>query len=444
MMKHLEKLTGEKAFRSGMMEYLKNYSYSNADWNDLIAILDTRTEMDLREWSNIWIEQPGMPRYTIDRIETGISINQEDPLDLDRLWMQQVQVSTDQENRELFFNSPEHTIEIQSADYVLLNGTGKEYGSFILDDLSIDYLLVQADSLEDNFLRGRVWLDLYESFLAGRIPTQEYYPALLKAISVESNPQLLNQLLGQLRRIFWKFLNEKERVAFIEQTEGILLQKILDTVDQGKKVSLYRAYTNVFLTESAIEYLNSVWQKHEGFMGIPLASRDYISLALALALRTNNVEDYSKYIDGQLNRLSNTDMIERLEFIKPALHPDSTVRDDFFESLKEASNREHEPWVLTALGYLHHPLRQQSSIKYLQPSLEMIGEIQITGDIFFPGRWLDTSLGGHQSEQALKIIDDFVDSPRYRGLNPKLQLKILVAADMLNRSVEMRDQIEAM
>jgi aminopeptidase N len=443
MMKHLEKLTGERAFQSGLMEYLKNYSYSNADWNDLIEILDTRTEKDLREWSDIWIEQPGMPRYTIDQTESGISINQEDPLDQERLWMQQLQVVTDRENMELYFDSQEQTIEIQTDDYVLLNGVGKEYGSFILDDLSIDYLLVQADSIEDNFLRGRVWLDLYESFLAGRIQAQEYYPALLSAVSVESNPQLLNQLLGQLRRIFWKFLNDQERLAFIERTEGVLLQKILESENQGIKVTLYRTYTNVFLTESSKENLNAVWQKHQGFMGMPLSSRDYTSLALALALRTNDVEEYAKYMDGQLNRLSNADMIKRLEFIKPALHPDSTVRNAFFESLKEATNREHEPWVLTALGYLHHPLRQGSAIKYLQPSLEMIEEIQITGDIFFPGRWLDTTLGGHQSEEALKIIDDFVDSPRYRGLNPKLQLKILVAADMLKRSVEMRDQIEA-
>lgn len=444
MMKHLEKLTGKQAFRSGMMEYLKDYSYGNADWNDLIAILDTRTEMDLTNWSNMWIEEPGMPKYTIDRTERGISVNQEDLLNRDRIWMQQLQVSTEKEDIQLFFDSQEQTIDLQEGDYILLNGAGKEYGSFILDELSIDFLLAQVDSVEDNFLRGRIWLNLYESFLSARISVTEYYPALLKSVSMESDPQLLNQLLGQIRMIFWKFLNGQERSALIERTEGMLLQKILDTEDPGMKVSLYRTYTNVFLTQSAKDNLNTVWQKHEGFMGIPLSTRDYTSLALALALRTDSEEGYAKYMEGQLNRLSNSDMIERLEFIKRAVHPDSTLRDEFFESLKEAHNREHEPWVLTALGYLHHPLRQNHAIKYLKPSLDIIQEIQITGDIFFPGRWLDTSLGGHQSEEALNVVDDFVDSPGYRKLNAKLQLKVLVAADMLKRSVEMRDQIENM
>ena len=38
----------------------------------------------------------------------------------------------------------------------------------------------------------------------------------------------------------------------------------------------------------------------------------------------------------------------------------------------------------------------------------MVEEIQRTGDIFFPGRWLDASLGGHNQGEAADAVRDFL------------------------------------
>ena len=37
----------KEAFREGIQEYLKTYAYANATWDDLIQILDSKTEQDL-------------------------------------------------------------------------------------------------------------------------------------------------------------------------------------------------------------------------------------------------------------------------------------------------------------------------------------------------------------------------------------------------------------
>ena len=68
----------------------------------------------------------------------------------------------------------------------------------------------------------------------------------------------------------------------------------------------------------------------------------------------------------------------------PALSADVQVRDAFFASLSQEQNREKEAWVASALSYLHHPLRSHTSEKYLKQSLDLLEEIQLTGDIFFP------------------------------------------------------------
>ena len=92
----------------------------------------------------------------------------------------------------------------------------------------------------------------------------------------------------------------------------------------------------------------------------------------------------------------------------PALSADPAERDRWFQKLKDVNNRRREPWVLEGLSYLHHPLRAEASKKYVQPSLEMLWEIQKTGDIFFPKRWLDATLGGYQTKDVADIVRAFV------------------------------------
>ena len=61
VMKQLEQLVGEEAFQAGMQEYLKQFSFANATWDDLIGILDNKTEVDLKSWSQVWVKEAGMP-----------------------------------------------------------------------------------------------------------------------------------------------------------------------------------------------------------------------------------------------------------------------------------------------------------------------------------------------------------------------------------------------
>ena len=59
-------------------------------------------------------------------------------------------------------------------------------------------------------------------------------------------------------------------------------------------------------------------------------------------------------------------------------------------------------------SYLHHPLRAAASEKYIPRSLAMLREIQRTGDIFFPKRWMDATLGGHSSTRRARMVARFL------------------------------------
>lgn len=442
MMKHLEQLTGEEAFRDGMRVYLSRFSYANADWNDLIGILDEKTDTDLKQWSSQWIEEPGMPVYSLSVNGDEVALVQQDPLERGRTWMQQLTILTDKGKAPVYFESTNSVLNSPSDfKYALINGQGMEYGGFLLDDRSVAYFLEHTYDFEDEFVRGRILLDLHETFLAARMDPDIYFRFLFQSIQAETDDQLLSRLLNQLRDVYWKFLTQEDRKAFEIPLESTLMDLIDQREDLSMKMAYYRTLVDIFQSNTTWNRLFKAWKNRSGFMGIPLSSRDYTALAMQLVLRTEDRESYQLLMDGEWSHLTNPDDKERLLFIRSSLDPDPVTRTAFFDSLKDPVQREHEPWVLTALGFLHHPLRQETSIAYIQPGLEMISEIQLTGDIFFPGRWLDVMLNGHQSQKALDDVHDFMKSKEAQVLNDKLKLKIWVAADELERSVSMNKSI---
>ena len=63
-------------------------------------------------------------------------------------------------------------------------------------------------------------------------------------------------------------------------------------------------------------------------------------------------------------------------------------------------------------------------------------EIQRTGDIFFPKRWLMATIGQYQSPKAVELVEVYLG--KHPDLNPSLKGKLLQAADDLYRFVGMQ------
>ena len=105
--------------------------------------------------------------------------------------------------------------------------------------------------------------------------------------------------------------------------------------------------------------------------------------------------------------------------------------DECFQSLIKAENRRIEPWAASALSYLNHPQRGDYAIKYIRPGLEVMKEIQRTGDIFFPRNWAGALLRHHRSPEAYEEIQRFFNE--HSDYPILLKNKILQAAWPLYR-----------
>jgi aminopeptidase N len=179
-----------------------------------------------------------------------------------------------------------------------------------------------------------------------------------------------------------------------------------------------------------VKAVRDVWSGSHVVENLKLSENDRVDLAQVLAIKLPAEVD--AIVAHQLANTANPDSKRKLEFLTPSLSADPAERDRFFASLANEDMREVESWVLDALANLHHPLRADVSERYLLPSLELLQEIQVTGDIFFPKRWLDETLGNYRSATAVRTVRNFLDErPAY---NNQLRMKILQSADMMFRA----------
>jgi len=434
MMRQLERLMGKQKFQQGVREYLQKFANGNASWPDLIGILDKYADADLQQWNKVWVNDTGRP--VVDYVMevnggkiTRFTLRQQAEYGASRLWPQlfELKLFYPGHNKDISVDLNKAEVEVSEAigleapSYVLFNSSGQGYGLWPLDTR----MFAQLYSIADPLNRASAYISLYENMLNGRfIKPEQLLNLFIQGLEKEQEELNVKLLLGYLNTIYWEFIPEVSRLALSDALEKSLWTAFEKQSLSNNKKLIFKTYQDVFLSAEGRERLYQIWNSQKTPEGMKLTEDDYTALAFALALRDQQSSDI---LQKQLVRISNPDRRKRFEFILPALSPDVAERNAFFKRLEQKSNREKEANVGAALYYLHHPLRQSASVKYLTKSLELLEEIQTTGDIFFPQNWLQSIFSYYSSPEAARIVRDFLQTrPDY---NPKLKAKILQAAD---------------
>jgi len=445
VMRQLETLVGSEAFRDGLRDYLKRFSFGNATWTDLIRLLDGRTPDDLASWSHAWVDLDGRPVVATELSVSGgriarLAFTQSDPDTRRGLqWIQQLDIVLGYGDR--LEHVPAHlsgaSVDVPAARgrpaplFVLPNGGGIAYGDMRLDAASRDWLAANVFRIADPLTRGSAWLTLWDAVLDGALPASRLVDLALASLPRETDEQNIEAILDQLRLAYWQFTAAGARRALAPRVERVLRERLAAAGTQSLKGAYLAALRGVAQTPETVAWLTSVWDGRTRIRGLTLAEPDFIALAQELALRAG--AGWRPIVTRQIERTKDPDRKARLTFIMPALSSDAAERGRFFESLRDVANRRHEPWVLDGLRALNHPLRGESSEPFIAPSLALLREIQRTGDIFFPKRWMDATLGGRSSPAAAQTVRAFVANLP-PGYPDRLRRIVLSSADLLFRS----------
>ena len=301
----------------------------------------------------------------------------------------------------------------------LLNVSGKGYGFFAQDSLALEVTMARLASFKKPLERMSLMANLYENCLAGRLSPDRLVQFLAERIPAEKEELLVSAGIGYLGS-----LARYGAAARSPQTESALAALARNPALGTQQAAAFRTLAGVFRSPALTEELYRIWKDRAPWKGLKLSESDYTTLALELAVRLP--ERSEEILQEQRGRISGVDRLREFDFVCPAVSPDENVRDSVFVSLLVPENRRHEPWAETALRLLNHPLRQEESEHYILMGLEVLRDVQQTGDIFFPKKWVAALLAGHDSPEADEQVDLVLEGrPDYP---PLLRNKILQAS----------------
>ena len=443
VMRQLEDMLGADGLRDGLRDYLNRYAFGNATWTDLISILGARTSEDLAAWSHAWVDEPGRPTISTElKTDAGhistLAFTQSDPRGRSLLWNQRLQIAMGFDNGTRIAPLKMNAARVEAANvrgvpqphYILPGGEGVGYGLFKLDQTSKSYLLDHLPEVGDPLTRGAVWIALWDDVLEAGTPPRQFVDLALKALPLEREEQNAQRILSYLGEAYWIFLPDADRLAAAPRVERVLREGIKDSTGRSLKAAYFSAFRRMATTSEGVAWLERLWQKQESIPGLTFAEPDFTAMAQELAVR--DVKNAAAILARQLSQIDNPDRKARFAFIMPALSPSETARDQFFAILAKVENRRHEPWAIDALAYLNHPLRARHAEVYIRPGLDLLSEIQQTGDIFFPSRWSEALLSGHNSPQAAATVRTFL--AEHTAYPLRLRQIIEQSADTLMRA----------
>ena len=438
MMRQLEAILGETKFREGMQSYIETYANANAEWDDLIAILDEKTDQDLRKWSEVWVNQAGRPvisaniEYESDNI-FSFELRQVAEDGSDKVWPQGFDIGLVYEDRveQLEVSMVDRKMQLTEAigkarpNQIIYNYNGFGYGVFPLPEQDLSKLTL----LEEEVAKGHAYLNLFENTLMGNIDANSAFSFFLKALETEDNELIAQLLSNQIQTLFWKYFSEVQRseglTTLFPVVEGVLNGQSASNI---KKIA-YHLLANTGYQHESLQLLYAIWSGERNIEGLKLNQQDKSSLALQLALYDHpKANAITAAAEDQIN---NDYRKQRFQFLKHAVSEFPEIRQQVFEDFKKAENRETESWVTAANNYIHHPLRQAESIQYLPTALDLLEEIQLTGDIFFPKGWLASTVGNYTSAEAMAMVDDYLT--QNPNLKPNLKSKLLMVVDDMYR-----------
>ena len=411
MMRKLEEQMGEEAFRIGLQRYLKQFTFGNAAWDELIQILHTANpKAKVKEFDKAWVKEKGMPILICTAKDGKLIVTQSDPYKRGIIWKQKFMVAlgkNDSIAEVIEVNMQKSIAEIPidiEPDFLIPNYDGSGYGQFLLDEKDGICNATKMEEVlshqEDALHRFAIAMTLYENYLLHRIHRKELFNTYFSALSIENNPLMASTLCSYINHLV--FDSEKdERDTYENQLWELSQTHELQAVRQQLLRSLSTSATN----QHVVRELYYIWYTQNNEL---LNERDYMRMAYHLAIM--KPKQWEDIIATQRGRIINADRQKEFDFVSRGCTPDKEAQRILFESLLEPENRKVEPYAQALLSLLSSHLREPYNNAYITPGLENLIDIQKTSDIFFPGKWCSALLGNHKSKEAKKMVEDFLAS----------------------------------
>ncbi|MBO0798192.1 MAG: ERAP1-like C-terminal domain-containing protein [Blastocatellia bacterium] len=446
LLRALSFLIGEDKFRDGVRLFLKEHSYGNAAWSDLIGSFEKTSNRKLTGWADAWVKQRGMPQVDVEwscnaagKIDS-LKMKQRDVLGEGGLWPIKTRLLLaydDAQPARINVQLESAQAEIPEAAgrkcpaYIFANDGDFGYGRFMLDERSRQAVLERIDKIKDAFQRTMLWGTLWDSVREAEMSPSDYLALALRSLPEESDEQLTESLLERIARVYQRYLPEASRAAFAERIEALCFDRMMNA--KGLQIAYFRAYRTLATTTAGRQRLKDMLAGRLAVPGVEIMQHDRWRIVTAL-LALGDVEA-ERMLDDERSRDTGDDSRKQAYIAEAARADAATKRRYFADYLNNRSLP--EDWIEGSLGPFNSFNQSPLTQPYLRPALEALPQVKRERKIFFVLSWLNAFIGGQQSEEALNDVHEFMKSNK---IDHDLELKVLEVEDELERTVRIRNK----
>jgi aminopeptidase N len=448
ILKQLNYLVGDAAFRAGLHTFLEAHRYGNATWEDLLGSIGQAAHRSLADWGRQYILRPGMPvvEQQLD-VEDGLvrrlTLVQHpaQPLSGRGVWPMRTDLVLWSRGRKpvsLPIEIKAETTIVAAAagrpapDFVFANANDNAYGLVMLDPRSTKWLLGHIGEVHEPFLRAMLWGALWDLVRDARLAPADFIATAARELPAESDEQISAGIVQRLTRAVASYLSDAQRQATVGAVARLLLAGAADpNRGYGMRKNLLDAYISLAETPADLLRLSS-WLDSTSTAGIPL--RQPTRWMIVTHLIERGAPNADALIASEKRRDTTTSS-GRSAFVAAAGRPLPAVKKEYFARYF-ADSTLNEDWVTASLRAFNTPDQSALTLPYLVPALDTLPWVQRNRRIFFLGSWLGSFIGGQRSPDALHDVDNFLS--RHPQLPVDLRQKILQTRDDLERTVRIR------
>ncbi len=448
ILRQLEYVLGEDTFRNGVRRFLAKHAFGNATWRELIAAFEEASERSLSAWAKAWIESPGMPRVELRwQVDSAGKLSEarlvQSSVQGDgRLWpiasrglllsadgdevLIDLELDTAEKRLDSLIGGPAPVLVFPNADDL-------GYGEFLLDERSQRVAQEQLPSLRDPFLRMLLVTALWETVRAGEAPPARHVELIGRLLrEIERDPLTVDILLGQARTALWRYMSDSQRRKLAPRLTGWIRDRLEDPdTPPALAITLFRALPSLPLDAEDLELLERLLAEEASLPAITVSQRDRWDLVTALIAQQHPRASQLLLIESQRDESVDA---ERYAYIAGAALASESNKAQMFDTYLQPTDPP-EQWVAGSLSRFNAPGQESLTLPYLRRALSQAEWVKANRKIFFMPAWLDAFVNGHDSAEALAIVNEFL---AHDDLAPDIRSKLLQSVDGLERAVRVR------
>ncbi|MGB6608670.1 MAG: M1 family aminopeptidase [Acidobacteriaceae bacterium] len=452
VLRQLNYVIGDDAFRRGLQLYLAQHKYSNATWSDLIAAFQSASGRDLTAWADMWIRHRGMPRigasFTCSNSHlASLTLTQTPLLGGNEIWPIATEVllaypdgSTQTLRADLSSQSASVPIPARPGGqpcpaWIFANNDDHAYGLFLLDAKSRAAVMQQiadnSPALHDLFRRTLLWGSLWDSVRQVELDPADYVRLALDALPQERDESLAASLLARTQTAIHHYVSASAQPELLARAATLAADQIGSNPSHDLRIVWFRTLAGFAAQGVGQAAMKQLLSGQLTIPGVELRQQDRWSLVTALIAYADPEAD-SLFAAEQKHDPSGDGL--KFAWVAQAARPDATVKRQYFDEYLHNPQRS-EDWIQSSLGAFNFWNQSQLTAQYLDPALEALPEVKRDRKIFFLVAWLDAFIDGQHSQASLETVQHYLATA---NPDPDLRLKILEAMDELNRTVRIR------